>query len=120
VPRGPIGILLCVAAIGLSSACASDDGTGRADTCADPVATDVVSMDDDAYEPDCIGVDRGSQLTVKNDGDLPHTFTVKGTEIDLDVKKGKSAEIDSVDLSRGAFVVFCTYHPELSATLMVE
>ena len=48
-----------------------------------------VEMDDFSYGPECVRVDTGSTLALDNVGAAPHTFTVDGTDVSVDVAAGE-------------------------------
>jgi plastocyanin len=83
------------------------------------VATDTLTMVDNAFEPESIAVTSGSTLTVTNDGEALHSFTVEDEGIDQDVQPGESATVD-VSLSAGDYPFVCKYHPEMTGSMTVE
>jgi plastocyanin len=74
-----------------------------------------------AFEPECLTVDRSAALVITNNGDLLHSFTVSGTDVDVDVKGGEQERLDAPSpLDPGEYQFFCTYHPAMTGTITVN
>jgi plastocyanin len=97
-------------------ACQGDESPPKA--CTDPVASTTVELADFVFRPDCLSVDAGT-ITLENTGDALHTFTVTGTDVDLDVDAGTSVEASLSGVEPGTYAVTCTLHPQMVATLTV-
>jgi plastocyanin len=110
---------IALAALALSLGACSGDAP-EAEECADPVAADTVQLEDFAFEPNCLVAQAGGQIHLENVGDAPHTFTVEGTSIDLDLPAGTTTEASLTGVDAGSYGVICTYHTQMSATLTVE
>ena len=78
-----------------------------------------VEIDDFSYGPACVQVDTGSTLALDNVGAAPHTFTVEGTDVSVDVAAGAQGSADLSGLAAGTYTVLCTYHPQMKATIEV-
>jgi plastocyanin len=78
-----------------------------------------VEMDDFSYGPACVQVDPGGTLTLDNVGAAPHTFTVEGTQVGVDVAAGAQGSADLSGVASGTYTVLCTYHPQMKATIAV-
>ena len=78
-----------------------------------------VEMDDFSYGPACLQVDAGSTLALDNVGAAPHTFTVEGTGVSVDVAAGAQGSADLSGIAAGTYTVLCTYHPQMKATIEV-
>jgi plastocyanin len=100
------------------AACSGDAPEPR--ECTDPVPLETVSVRDFAFDPDCLSAPAGASFRVENVGDAPHTFTVEGTDVDLDVSAGSSAESSLSGVEPGRYAVVCRLHPQMEATLTVE
>jgi plastocyanin len=118
-----------VAATALTlAACGGDDG-GRgngnggkpATECADLSADDpfTVRMVDNAFEPSCFTARSEATITVINEGALPHTFTIPGTQVDVTVQPGETFNGESAGLAPGNYDLLCTLHPEMTGTIEV-
>ena len=77
-----------------------------------------VEMDDFSYGPACVQVDTGT-LALDNVGAAPHTFTVEGTDVSVDVAAGAQGSADLSGVAAGTYTVLCTYHPQMKATIEV-
>ena len=88
--------------------------------CADPEPAETVRIEDFAFEPDCLLVSPGSPIHLENVGDAPHTFTVGGTDVNVEVASGGEAEGSLSGVEPGRYAVTCVYHPQMTATLQVE
>lgn len=82
-------------------------------------ATATVTLTDNAFSPAEPVVESGS-LELINDGESPHTFTVEGQEVDVEIDAGGSATAE-IDLEPGTYTVFCQFHRAqgMEATLTV-
>ena len=79
-----------------------------------------VEMADFSFTPGCAAVDAGASLELRNVGDVPHTFTVSGTDVDVNVPAGESATTDLADVGAGTYEVICTLHPQMTGALQVR
>jgi plastocyanin len=116
--RRPFVLVPVAALLLLLGACSGDPP--EAEECTDPVAADQVRLEDFAFDPNCLVAEAGGTIHVENAGDAPHTFTVDGTSIDLDLAAGTSSDASLTDVEPGSYAVSCTYHPQMTATLSVE
>lgn len=87
--------------------------------CDDPVTTTGVEMGDLFYSPLCIEAAAGTTLEISNTGELPHTFTVNDTDLNLDVPAGEDGELVIDEVPAGLYKIICVYHPEMTAALKV-
>jgi len=108
-------LVVPLAAVALLGAACGGDGNGGGGT----TATDSVSMIDNAFEPESYSVAADSSLTITNDGQALHSFTVSDAGIDEDVQAGESTSVDGPGTA-GEYAVTCKYHPEMTATMTVE
>lgn len=109
---------LALAAL-LGAACGGGGGeNGGTDGNGGAAPVDSVSMVDNAFEPESFSVTSGGSLTVTNDGQALHSFTVTDADIDQDVTAGESATVDA-PADAGDYDVICKYHPEMTATMTV-
>jgi plastocyanin len=103
----------------LAAACGSGQERSAQDLCPNPVPATEVQMVDFAYAPTCVEARPGTTLSVRNDGQAPHTFTVVGTDVDANVAAGQSERVDLSGIAPGTYEVICTYHPQMVAALRV-
>jgi plastocyanin len=109
-----------LAALGMLAAGAvACSGSADPPPCPRFEATSSVTMADFSYTPACIGTGVGASLQLDNRGEAPHTFTVEGSQVSVDVPAGEQASADLGGLSPGTYTVICTYHPQMKATLEV-
>jgi plastocyanin len=113
-----VGLLALVTIL---PACEGDDAQPKA--CNEPVATTRVELADFAFRPDCLSVEASTMpmtFALENTGDAPHTFTVTGTDVDINVDSGASVDVSLSGLEPGTYAVTCTFHPQMEATLTVS
>jgi plastocyanin len=103
---------VALSALLVLAACGGDGGGGGE-------TTDTVTMVDNAFEPSEFTA-AGDSLTVTNEGQALHSFTVGEAGIDQDVQPGESADIDLSGAEAGTFDLQCKYHPEMTGTITVE
>jgi plastocyanin len=69
-----------------------------------------VALNNYLFDPARIEVASGASIALQNaNANTPHTFTVKGTEIDVSIEP-LASETAVIDLDPGSFVVFCRLH----------
>ena len=87
---------------------------------AEAATTSSVTMRDNEYAPGDPVVG-GGELTLVNEGSSPHTFTVEGEDIDVEVEAGSEATA-SIDLAPGTYTLFCQFHRQqgMETTLTVQ
>ena len=89
-----------------------DDGGGG-----EEAAT--VQVNNFLFAPSDIEVAAGSEIEVKNgNANTPHTFTVEGTNIDLELSPMDSEDV-TIDLDPGSYDVICRFHGQMTASLTV-
>ena len=98
-------------------ACGAADSEPSA--CSSFTRPTAVEMDDFSYGPACIQADTGDTLALDNVGAAPHTFTVDGTDVSVDVAAGTRGSVDLSGVAAGTYTVVCTYHPQMKATIEV-
>ncbi len=113
--------LVAVLALG-AAACGRAAPT--AEDCVDLTAgsTAHVEIADFRYLPGCFTM-RGAQgLTVANDDGADHTFTLRGTGVDLEVAGSGSAEIGplAAEADLGTYDLICRYHPDMRGTVALR
>lgn len=71
------------------------------------------------FDPSELEVGSGDILTVRNaNARTPHTFTVEGTDIDVELAPLSSEEVE-VSLDPGTYDFHCRFHAEMTGTLTV-
>jgi plastocyanin len=108
-------VLAAVAGLGLSAASCSSSPP----SCTDPTTTTSVQLSNFEYTPTCAAATADDTLTITNTSDTPHTFTVKGTDVNVSVDGGKTAQIALTGIEPGTYAVVCQYHPQMVGALKV-
>jgi plastocyanin len=97
--------------------------TGGTTACANP--TDLtgdsfkVTIQNFAFHPDCFTATASATFTVNNKDTTTHTFTVKGTDVDITVSNGSSAHGDLSGVTPGTYDFFCKIHPTMIGQMIV-
>jgi plastocyanin len=79
-----------------------------------------LTADNFAFDPGEIELAAGAEISVKNaNGSTPHTFTLDGTDIDLELDPGE-VESATLDVDAGDYAFFCRLHPQMTGTLTVS
>jgi plastocyanin len=96
-----------------------DDGGGGEDDGGGGSAAVTVQVNNFLFAPSNIEVAAGSEIEVKNgNANTPHTFTVEGTNIDLELSPMDSEDV-TIDVDPGSYDVICRFHGQMTATLTV-
>ena len=114
--RSIVGVaLLLLAACGGGGG--EDAGTNGADG---TTGGSTVTMRDDAFTPSDPVIAAG-EVQLVNEGEEPHTFTVEGEAVDIQVDAGQTVT-ETIDLSPGTYTLFCEFHRAqgMEGTLTVE
>jgi plastocyanin len=106
---------IAVAAVALLGAACGGDGGGNG---GDGGTTDSVTMVDNEFQPSSFTAG-STTISVTNDGQALHSFTLADGGIDQDVQAGESADIDLSGLDAGSYDLICKYHPEMTGSLTV-
>jgi plastocyanin len=73
-----------------------------------------VEAKDNMFEPKSLTAAAGVvNVTVKNTGAAPHTYTNKDLGVDAVVQAGKTAEVKIADAKPGTYKMVCTYHESI-------
>ena len=92
----------------LAACCGGESSTGAATGVGDEPETSTVTIVDNSYEPSAPVVSSGD-IELINEGESPHTFTIDGQDVDVEVEAGKTATA-TVDLPAGTYTLFCRFH----------
>jgi plastocyanin len=107
---------IAIAAVALlGAACGGDDGGNGGDGGG---TTDSVTMVDNEFQPSSFTA-ASTTVSVTNDGQALHSFTIADGDIDQDVQAGESAEVDLSGLEAGTYDLICKYHPEMTGSVTV-
>jgi len=106
-------VVLITAGIGCS-------GSDAPPECTAPETTTSVEIVDFTYGPSCVQATNGDTLQISNADTTPHTYTVKGTGVDLDLEAESEGTLTLDGLVAGTtYAISCTYHPEMGAALKI-
>jgi plastocyanin len=106
-----VAIALSVVAV-VGAACGGGDGGGGETISA-------LTMVDNEFQPSEFTA-AGDSLSVTNEGQALHSFTVPDGGIDEDVAAGESTDIDLSGLEAGTFDLQCKYHPEMTGSITIQ
>lgn len=107
------GAIILMTVVG--SACSSP---AKAD-CAQPQVATTVTVSDFAYRPGCIAAVAGATLSVVNQDSAPHTFTIRGTNVDVTIGSDETGSVPLTGLAPGTYSVICRFHPQMVGGLRV-
>jgi plastocyanin len=72
-----------------------------------------------AFDPSELSVAAGETITLRNEDDVEHSFTIDDPEIDAEAEGGEEATVEAPD-EPGTYDFHCRYHPEqMTGTLTV-
>jgi plastocyanin len=111
-------LVVTAALVGASGLAACSHGSS-APSCANPVPASTVTIQDFAFDPSCASVRPDTSLTLTNQGSLAHTFTVKGTNVDVTVDSGQTQHVSLEGIAPGTYTVVCTFHPQMVGALKI-
>ena len=106
-----LAILLAAVAV-LGAACGGDGGGGGE-------TTDSVTMVDNEFQPSEFTA-ASTTVSLTNDGQAVHSFTIPDGDVDVVVQAGDSADADLSGLDAGTFDFECTFHPEMTGSVTVQ
>ena len=83
-------------------------------------ASSSVTMTDNAFSP-ADPVIAAGEVELVNEGASPHTFTIEGEDVDVQVDAGATTSA-TVDLPAGTYTLFCSFHRAqgMEGTLTIE
>ena len=114
--------ILSIAAVSLLllAACGGGDDGGETAGGDGAAASSTVTMRDNVFVPSDPVVSAG-EVELVNEGASPHTFTVEGEDVDVQVEAGQTVT-ETIDLAAGTYTLFCEFHrgQGMEGTLTVE
>jgi plastocyanin len=69
-----------------------------------------VTLKDNVFEPTCLIVSGAQRPVLVNEGVHPHTFTIEGTTVDIEVDYRERLRGQPLRLDPGTYKVVCTPH----------
>lgn len=112
-------LLLCLVITGAPALAACSTSGGGGATCDSPTDTTTVDMQNLAFAPGCVSATADDTLSLVNHDAAAHTFTVKGTTINVNIDGGQTAQALLMGIAPGTYSIVCTYHPTMTETLKV-
>jgi plastocyanin len=102
------------------AACGGGSGGGGSD-CTSKNATTLtgtLTAKNFAFSPDCFSLASGSTISLANGDPRGHTFTVKGTDVDVTIPpSGGTGEATAP--APGRYDFFCRLHSQMTGTIIV-
>lgn len=99
-----------------ATACGGDDGgDGGGGGGGDGVTLSIVDF---SFDPQNLSVATGGSVSVTNNGEATHTFTVTDQGVEAELAPGASEDV-AIDLAAGAYPFMCEFHPAMTGTLTV-
>ena len=102
---------------------APDTGSGG---CTDASATDLsgddpftITIQDFAWDPDCVKASGSAAITIENKDSVDHTFTIPDTQVDAPLPAGETFNGEAAGLDPGTYEFICTIHPTITGTIIV-
>ena len=112
--------LVGIGALGLMMLMGTGCSASAKSDCTHPEASTAVTVSDFSYHPGCLVVAPGSTLTITNHDSAPHTFTIDGTNVDVELGSDASASVQLNGLAPGTYAVSCRYHPQMAQGLRIQ
>ena len=83
--------------------------------------TDIVAVDND-FEPICVIASTGAEVTLTNEGQAQHTFTIRDTDVDVLLEPGaeENATVPEELEANAEHEFHCEFHPSMVGYLYVE
>jgi len=98
--------------------------TGCAEVSSAQGAPAPMTMSDSFFEPNCLVVSSTQEMTLVNAGDLPHNFSIRETDVSIDVDPGEQEESEDLfsNLQAGTHEFFCRFHEQegMVGTIVIE
>ena len=122
--RGWFRAVAVVFALGfVLAACGGDDDGGGEET-GGTTGTETgggeavaITIADFTFDPNTITVSGPTEVTITNDDDAAHTFTLDDGSVDQEIAGGESATV-TVDVSASTGWA-CRFHPDMTGTVEV-
>ena len=110
--------------VGLA-ACGDDDDAESGDTGTRPPTSEAtgagatIAAANITFDPTELNVAAGETITLRNEDDVEHSFTIDDPDIDAEAEGGEEATVEAPD-QPGTYDFHCRYHPDqMTGTLTV-
>lgn len=122
-------MLLAVVALA-GAACGGGDDSGNGGGNGEPTSdcVDVSSGDSFsitiagfAFEPSCLTAAASQSISITNEDDDAHTFTIEGTEIDVEIAGGETFNGEPVTgvVEPGTYTFICRFHSAMTCEITI-
>jgi plastocyanin len=80
-----------------------------------------VTIADFTFDPNCFTASASQGITVVNEDDVGHTFTMVGTDINVPIAAGKTFNGEPISgvVEPGTYEFVCTIHPQMTGEVTV-
>jgi plastocyanin len=80
-----------------------------------------VTIADFTFDPNCFTASASQGITVVNDDDVGHTFTIVGTDINVPIAGGETFNGEPIAgaVEPGTYEFVCTIHPQMTGEVTV-
>jgi plastocyanin len=127
-------LIVLVVCLALFSALAACGGAPSSSTSTSTASGNTVHMEDNSFQQSSVAIQKGQSITLVNDSGVPHLIA-NGTWKNGSASAGKEAGVPSVDSvqisgnatqsigpfnSAGTFQLYCTIHPGMNLTVVVQ
>ncbi|MGH3668725.1 MAG: cupredoxin domain-containing protein, partial [Acidimicrobiia bacterium] len=80
-----------------------------------------VTIADFTFDPNCFIASASQGITVVNEDDVGHTFTMVGTDINVPIAAGETFNGEPISAVKpGTYEFVCTIHPQMTGEATVE
>ena len=108
------------AALTIAACGDDDDDGGDAGDAGEGAAGVTVTAADFAFEPSELTVSPGQTITLRNEDDVAHSFTIDDPAVDVEAEGGDEADVSAPE-EAGTYDFRCRYHPDqMTGSLTVE
>lgn len=116
---GRVTFALVGAVLALGAAACGPAAPAGGGGCVDLTAAPAVRVEiaDFRYVPACFTMRAAQRLVVTNDDGTDHTFTLRGTGVDIAIAGSARAEAGPLPVDPGAYELICRYHPDMRGTV---
>ena len=96
--------------------------TGAPADCADQTDGDAtITISGFTYDVTCLKVSASNGITIVNEDQSAHSFSVEGGRVDETLDAGATVSVKSLSaLEPGTYAFNCRFHPPMKGTLVVE
>jgi plastocyanin len=82
-------------------------------------ATFTITIADFAFDPNCFTASASQGITIVNQDDADHTFTIPDTQVDVPIAAGETFNGESGAVEPGTYDFLCTIHPTMTGQVTV-